>query len=167
MMYKLIMLSVIQIIMTGRRYILIILILSSINGCDLFRWDVEGGPRYSSYIKNATNDTFRVIIGTDELYRRMDTVFYPEDRIYYSGNPNVFNGDNVVEDYLFQEDYNERTQLVQVYKENELIVEWAGPASDMGKINHFYNYNSWTVETINGDYELEFTIYESDLNQVK
>ncbi len=147
----------------GHNILIYCIILVSLLSCDLFRWDVDDDAyRFVSYIKNGTNDSLRIHLHKKNNSFEIDTTLASSHKFIYSGSP-VSEEDDILTEHLFDDPYNDSYTL-SVYKADTLVVKWDGPAKEMGdSIHHFYNYDSWDVELIGNDYELEFTIYESDI----
>ena len=53
---------------------------------------------------------------------------------------------------------------VEIYINDKLVIKWEGPRREMDDVtNHFFNYNSWHVDTIS-ERELEVVFTISDLD---
>ena len=161
MAHKLIML--ITDILIGHKKAYIILISLLLTSCRLFFLDDQGDYSYKSYILNDTEDTLKIISVKDVDIYGLDRIILPSEYIPFKGGRKVYKGDDVLKEHLFVD--SEDSFDVLIYLNNKLAVKWIGPAQEMGdSIHHFYNYDSWDVELIDNEYEIIFTILESDMN---
>jgi hypothetical protein len=151
-------------IQTGHKvklYLLILLTLMS--SCDLFRWDDGGDYKYKSYIRNESNSSIRILIDKENSPYSLDTILVHNEQVIYNSGREVDKGDDVLTERLFLDSYDD-SYNVNIFIDDSLYIVWTGPTTYMGdSIHHFYNYDSWDIELIDNEYILEFTIYESDL----
>jgi len=159
MILKLIVSIISRITRIGRSLFIFLIAILATSGCWLFEMDKVGSYKYKSYISNITDDTLMLMI-TKDIYIYLDTMVVPNDTVFYKGS-RVEGEDDVLKDYLFE---GTDAYQVQIYKSDTLVKTWDGPAQSMGDaIHHFYNYDSWSVELIDKEYVLVFSILESDL----
>ncbi len=154
-----------QIMPIGNSFFLILLVLL-MSSCRFFEIDERGDYEFISYIINGTDDSLRVHFYNEISMIEVDTIILPNNKIFYNGAPGVAKEDNILTEHLFSDYYND-SYIVDVYRHDSLLVQWSGTAIYMeNSIHHFYNYDSWSVKLIDNVYELEFTIFESDLKGV-
>jgi len=151
-------------ILTGHKdkfYLLILLTLMS--SCDLFRWDDGGDYKYKSYIRNESISSIRILIDKENSPYSLDTILAHNEQVIYNSGREVDKGDDVLTERLFLDSYDD-SYNVSVFIEDSLYVVWSGPSTFMGdSVHHFYNFDSWNVELIDNVYELSFTINETDI----
>ena len=138
-----------------------LLITTILSGCGLFDWDKTGDYWYVVRINNDTELKISIVFGEEPI---TDTIkIEPKSFVDYKGLK-VFEKQNVISEVLFEGGDKSFEERSRVYNGDQLLVDWKGPAEEKGKINHFYNYNSWESWLIDksNDGIVQFTIYESD-----
>lgn len=149
----------------GHKILPYIILVSLLSSCTLFESDDFGDYSYKSYILNSSKDAIRIQIGKSSIFHQFDTIILPNELVFYEGGLKVDKNDNVLIDHLFSE-YNPDLDIVYLYKCNDLILTWEGPAHDMGNlVHHFYNYQSWSVDLDKNEFNLIFTILNSDIGE--
>lgn len=133
-------------------------LLICISGC----WQKNYDYSFRSYILNMTGDSIRLNFSIESSNLIIDTILFDGDLIDFNGHRDVMKEDNVLTDHLFHGSYG--SYVVKIFHSDSLEIEWMGPASFMGdSVHHFFNYDSWQVNFMNDEYELIFTILDSDI----
>jgi hypothetical protein len=144
------------------KIILLFIIILSFSGC----WEKNYDYVYQIAAFNQTNDTILMQLGSkytvNDYDKNIIDTLYPDDTSFFYGSKPIEEGLDVVK-LIFNESVWDTCYL---YKNDSLLKYWDGPAREMpDSLNHFFNYNSWSVWLIDNDEGIVmFTIYESDLN---